>query len=167
MPYVVMDTSVSLPATLSPGGMARKLWLLLALGALTYQIEHHRLALEELQAEGEVMGARSGALDSIEAEARAAELRRAALRDLLPHGTPEHWVAVGGGEASGAVSSVSGGRLGKAPYFASTVLGGLEEMTEAEFASYAVVGARSGSGGGLCVAARTATHLGCPGMSPC
>jgi hypothetical protein len=39
----------------------------------------------------------------------------------------------GGGEASGAVSSVSGGRLGKAPYFASTVLGGLEEVTEAEF----------------------------------
>ena len=39
----------------------------------------------------------------------------------------------GGGEASGAVSSVTGGRLGKAPHFASTVLGGLEEVTEAEF----------------------------------
>ena len=48
MPYVVMDTSISLPATLSAAGMARKLWLLLALGALTYQIEHHRLALEAL-----------------------------------------------------------------------------------------------------------------------
>jgi predicted nucleic acid-binding protein len=96
MPYVVMDTSVSLPATLSSIGMARKLWLLLALGALTYQIEHHRLALEELQAEGEVMGALPSALASIEAEAHAAERRRAALRDLLPHGTPEHWAAVGG-----------------------------------------------------------------------
>jgi hypothetical protein len=39
----------------------------------------------------------------------------------------------GGGEASGADSSVAGGRLGKAPYFASTALGGLEEVTEAEF----------------------------------
>jgi hypothetical protein len=39
----------------------------------------------------------------------------------------------GGGEASGAVASVTGGRLGKAPYFASTVLGGLEEVSEAEF----------------------------------
>jgi hypothetical protein len=28
---------------------------------------------------------------------------------------------------------VTGSRLGKTPYFASTVLGGLEEVTEAEF----------------------------------
>ncbi len=91
-----MDTSVSLPATLSPGGMARKFWVLLAYGALTYQIEHHRLALEELQAESMVMGALPDALDSIEAEAHAAEQRHVAVRDLLPHDTPEHWVAVGG-----------------------------------------------------------------------
>lgn len=32
MQYVVMDTSISLPATLSPGGMARKLWVLLEIG---------------------------------------------------------------------------------------------------------------------------------------
>jgi predicted nucleic acid-binding protein len=76
--------------------MARKLWVLLAVGALTYQIEHHRLALEELRAESEITGALPGALASIEAEAHAAERRRAALRDLLPHDTPEHWVAVGG-----------------------------------------------------------------------
>jgi predicted nucleic acid-binding protein len=91
-----MDTSVSLPATLSPAGMARKLWLLLSLGALTYQIEHHRLAIEELRAESEATGALPGALDSIEAEAHAAEQRRTTLRDLLPNDTPEHWVAVGG-----------------------------------------------------------------------
>ena len=96
MPCVVMDTSVSLPATLSPAGMARKLWLLLALGALTYQIEHHCLAIEEVRAESEVTGGLTGALHSIEAEALAAERRRAVLRDLLPHDTPEHWVAVGG-----------------------------------------------------------------------
>jgi predicted nucleic acid-binding protein len=96
MPCVVMDTSVSLPATLSAAGMARKLWLLLALGAIASQIEHHRLTLEELRAESEVTGALPGALASIEAEAHAAERRRTALRDLLPHDTPEHWVAVGG-----------------------------------------------------------------------
>jgi predicted nucleic acid-binding protein len=96
MPYVVMDTSVSLPATLSPGGMARKLWVLLALGALTHRIEHYRLVIEELRAESQVTGALLGARDSIEAEAHAAEQRRATLRDLLPHDTPEHWVAVGG-----------------------------------------------------------------------
>jgi predicted nucleic acid-binding protein len=96
MPYVVMDTSVSLPATLSPAGMTRKLWVLLALGALTHQIEHNRLALDELHAEGKVMGALPGAPQSTEAEAHAAERRRTALRDLLPHDTPEHWVALGG-----------------------------------------------------------------------
>ncbi len=31
MSHVLVDTSVLLPATLSPGGMARKLWVLLAL----------------------------------------------------------------------------------------------------------------------------------------
>jgi predicted nucleic acid-binding protein len=96
MPYVAVDTSVSLPATLSAKGMARKLWLLFALGAIASQIEHHRLTLEELRAESEVTGALPGALVSIEAEAHTAERRRAALRDLLPHDTPEHWVAVGG-----------------------------------------------------------------------
>jgi hypothetical protein len=39
----------------------------------------------------------------------------------------------GGGEASGPLASVTGGRLGKAHYFASTVLGGLEEETEADY----------------------------------
>lgn len=91
-----MDTSVSLPATLSPAGMARKLWLLLALGALAYQIEHYRLAIEELRAESEVTGGLTGALDGIEAEAHAAEQRRTTLRNLLPNEAPERWVAVGG-----------------------------------------------------------------------
>ncbi len=38
-----------------------------------------------------------------------------------------------GGEASGPLASVTGGRLGKAPCRASTLLGGLEEATKAEF----------------------------------
>lgn len=48
MPNVVVDTSVSLPATLSPGGARRKLWIVLAFGALTYEIEHGRLELDAL-----------------------------------------------------------------------------------------------------------------------
>jgi len=39
----------------------------------------------------------------------------------------------GGGEASAPLASVTGGRLGKATFRASTVLGGLEEVTEKEF----------------------------------
>jgi hypothetical protein len=39
----------------------------------------------------------------------------------------------GGGEASAPLTSVTGGRLGKAPYRASTALGGLGEVSEAEF----------------------------------
>jgi hypothetical protein len=39
----------------------------------------------------------------------------------------------GGGEASAPDASVTGGRLGKAHYFASTVLDGLEEEAEADY----------------------------------
>jgi ORF6N domain len=39
----------------------------------------------------------------------------------------------GGGEASAPLAPITGGHLGKAPYRASTVLGGLEEVTEKEF----------------------------------
>jgi hypothetical protein len=53
MPFVVVDTSVSLPATLSPGGMMRRFWVVLALGALTYEIEHRQLELDELSQRAE------------------------------------------------------------------------------------------------------------------
>jgi predicted nucleic acid-binding protein len=96
VPHVVVDTSVSLPATLSPTGMARKLWVLLALGALTQQVDHHGLLLDELRRESEISGAKPGALQVIAAEAHAAQQRRTTLRDLLPHDAPEHWVALGG-----------------------------------------------------------------------
>lgn len=45
MPFVVVDTSISLPATLSPGGLMRRFWVVLALGALTYEVEHRQLEL--------------------------------------------------------------------------------------------------------------------------
>jgi predicted nucleic acid-binding protein len=59
MPSVVMDTSVALPATLSPSGMTRKFWLLLAVGALAYRAEHLRLELDALKAEAEREGGRA------------------------------------------------------------------------------------------------------------
>lgn len=95
MPSVVVDTSVSLPATLSPGGARRKLWIVLALGALTYEVEHGRLELDALRAQagqdGGVVGGIENSLDRLE---RASE-RRAALAERLPHGTPDDWVAIG------------------------------------------------------------------------
>jgi predicted nucleic acid-binding protein len=95
MPNVVVDTSVSLPATLSPGGARRKLWILLAFGALTYEVEHGRLELEALRAqadqEGGVVGGIENFLDRLE---RASDLR-AALSERLPYGTPDDWVAIG------------------------------------------------------------------------
>jgi predicted nucleic acid-binding protein len=95
MPRVVVDTSVSLPATLSPTGMARKLWVLLAYGALNHQIEQHRAALELLRAEAETIGAEPKGLQRAAGRAGAAEQRREILHDLLPDNTPEHWVALG------------------------------------------------------------------------
>lgn len=95
MPNVVVDTSVSLPATLSPGGARRKLWILLALGALTYEVEHGRLELEALRVqadrEGDAVGGIEKSLDRLE---RASD-RRAAMSERLPFGTPEDWVAIG------------------------------------------------------------------------
>ena len=107
MPNVVVDTSVSLPATLSPGGARRKLWIVLALGALTYEVEHGRLELDALRAqadqEGGVVGGVENALNRLE---RASD-RRAALSERLPYGTPDDWVAVGSRPSARARSSTS------------------------------------------------------------
>ncbi len=75
--------------------MTRKLWVLLALGSLTHQIEHHRLALDELRADGKAIGAVPGSPRSTEAAMQTTERRRAAMRELLPHDTPEDWIALG------------------------------------------------------------------------
>ena len=95
MPNVVVDTSVSLPATLSPGGARRKLWIVLAFGALTYEVEHGLLELDALRAqvdqEGGVVGGIENSLERLE---RASD-RRAALAELLPYGTPDNWIAIG------------------------------------------------------------------------
>jgi hypothetical protein len=57
---VTVDTSVALPATLSAGGMPRKLWVLLAFEALTYEIEHRQLDLDALRQESEAVNANRG-----------------------------------------------------------------------------------------------------------
>ncbi|MEX2447439.1 MAG: hypothetical protein WD404_01685 [Solirubrobacterales bacterium] len=95
MPFVVVDTSVSLPATLSPGGMMRRFWVVLALGALTYEVEHSQLELDELSQRAEREGGVVGGLKEVRDRVEEARNRRAALIELLPDGTPDDWVAIG------------------------------------------------------------------------
>ena len=95
MPSVVVDTSVSLPATLSPGGARRKLWILLALGALTYEVEHGRLELDALGARADQEGGTVGGIEKALDRLGWASDRRAALLERLPYGTPGDWIAVG------------------------------------------------------------------------
>lgn len=95
MPFVVVDTSVSLPATLSPSGMMRRFWVVLALGALTYEVEHGRLELEALTKEIEHEGGAVYGLKKARARIEEANDRRAALLEVLPDGMPDDWVAIG------------------------------------------------------------------------
>lgn len=95
MPNVVVDTSVSLPATLSPGGARRKLWIVLALGALTYEVEHGRLDLDALRTQADREGGMAGGIENSLDRLERARDRRATLSERLPYGTPDDWVAVG------------------------------------------------------------------------
>jgi hypothetical protein len=96
MPFVVVvDTSVSLPATLSSGGMMRRFWVVLAFGALTYEVEHRQLELDELSQRAEREGGAVGGLKEVRDRVEVARNRRAALVELLPDGTPDDWVAIG------------------------------------------------------------------------
>jgi predicted nucleic acid-binding protein len=95
MPFVVVDTSVSLPATLSPGGLTRKFFVLLAYGAVSYEVEHGQLELDELAKQAEAAGGQVMGLDRAKDQRALAADRRAALEELLPHGMPDDWVAVG------------------------------------------------------------------------
>ncbi len=95
MPLVVVDTSIALPATLSPRGTKRRFWVLLALGTLTYEVEHGRLELEALKDEAERSGGAIGGIAKARERIENAGDRRAALLERMPHGVPEDWVAVG------------------------------------------------------------------------
>lgn len=96
MPLIVADTNVALPATLSPHGLARKLFVVLAFGALTYREAHLQLELEALDLEAEKTGATIGGRARFEALAERVGERRAGLAELLPAGTPSNWIAAGG-----------------------------------------------------------------------
>ena len=95
MALVTLDTSVALPATLSPGGARRRLWVLLAFGALTYQVEHRRLDLDALRTEAEALGGTLGGLQFAHDLIAHAEERRTVLAERLPYGVPDDWCAVG------------------------------------------------------------------------
>lgn len=96
MPFVVVDTSVSLPATLSSSGLTRKFWVLLAFGAVAYRAQHLQLELETLDLEAADVGGAVGGRESLERLAGEAERARVAMEGLLPIGTPSDWLAVGG-----------------------------------------------------------------------
>jgi len=95
MPFVVVDTSVSLPATLCPSGLMRKFFVLLAYGAVSYEVEHGQLELDELAKQAERTGGRAMGLDRAKDRRALAADRKAALEELLPYGTPDDWVAIG------------------------------------------------------------------------
>lgn len=75
--------------------MPRKLWVLLAFGALTYEIEHRRLDLEALREESEAVGGTLAGIEVAEALIAHAAERRTVLAERLPYGVPDDWVAVG------------------------------------------------------------------------
>jgi predicted nucleic acid-binding protein len=95
VPLVVVDTSIALPATLSPGGLARRFWVLLALGALTLEVDQLRLEREALEAEAAAPSVEVHGAGFFAAAIEDAEQRRAALLDALPVGVPDDWTAAG------------------------------------------------------------------------
>ena len=95
MPFIVVDTSVSLPATWSPSGLTRKFFVLLAYGAVSYEVEHGQLEVDALVKQAEGAGGEVRGLERAKDRRALAADRRAALEELLPHGTPYDWVAIG------------------------------------------------------------------------
>lgn len=96
MPFVVVDSNVSLPATLISTGLMRKFWILLAFGAAAYRAEHLQLELDALDAEATDVGGEIHGREALKRLTTQAERARAAMEELLPVGTPSDWVAIGG-----------------------------------------------------------------------
>lgn len=95
MPLVTVDTSVALPAMLSPTSHPRKLFVVLAYGAVGYRAEHLRLDLHALKDLAEAEGGSVHGIDVLEQMVERAERRRAVLAELLPFDAPSDWHAVG------------------------------------------------------------------------
>jgi len=90
---VVLDTSVVLPAVLSPRGYRRRFWVVLVLGALAARrdlLRHEVDASRDASAStgGQVGGAR------LEVLAEQVEARYKRLREALPEGCPDDWQLV-------------------------------------------------------------------------
>jgi predicted nucleic acid-binding protein len=87
---VVLDTSVMLPAVISPRGYRRRFFVVLAFGALAAHRELLRQEADALRASGswQLGGA------SLDALAEQVEARYTRLREALPAGCPDDWQLV-------------------------------------------------------------------------
>jgi hypothetical protein len=90
---IVLDTSVILPAVLSPRGYRRRFWVVLALGALAAHRDLLRQEADALRAESASGGGQVGSA-RLEVLAEQAEARHARLREALPQGCPDDWQLV-------------------------------------------------------------------------
>lgn len=87
---VVLDTSVVLPALLSPHGYRRRFLVVLALGTLAARRELLHQEADTLRAEAASTGGQLGG-PALNALAEQAETRYLRLREALPAGCPEDW----------------------------------------------------------------------------
>ena len=87
---VVIDTSVVLPALLSPKGYRRRFLVVLAFGALAARRDLVRLEADALQAEALASGGALGGLP-LQTLVERAEADHANLRERLPYGCPDDW----------------------------------------------------------------------------
>lgn len=87
---VVLDTSVVLPAVLSPRGYRRRFFVLLALGALAARRDLARLEASALRIQAGAAGSGRGG-HSIDTLVQDADARYQHLSEFMPTGCPEHW----------------------------------------------------------------------------
>lgn len=97
---VVLDTSVALPAVLSPRGYRRRFLVLLAFGALAARRELARRDAELLQNEAVSAGGKTGG-PSLQMLVEQADARYERLSKRLPSGCPDDWRLAGSGPLLG------------------------------------------------------------------
>jgi predicted nucleic acid-binding protein len=88
--HVVLDTSVVLPAVLSPRGYRRRFFVLLAFGALAARRDLARLEADALRIQADIPGSESGSRQ-IDSLVQDADARYQHLSKLMPPGCPDHW----------------------------------------------------------------------------
>lgn len=90
MRHVVLDTSVVLPAVLSPRGYRRRFFVLLAFGALAARRDLARLEADALRVQADIPGS-DGGRRQIDSLVQDADARYQRLSKLMPPGCPDHW----------------------------------------------------------------------------